>query len=460
MKNRIRLISFLSIIIGFFSNVNAQTEATLSFMDNVYQSTYYSPFNRSDFKVSVGLPAISSVYFGLKHSAFSVADFYPNGLDVAIDPDVVLSELKDVEYLQTSTNVDLFHIFMQRGDHGLSFNVTEKVSARVGYASALFRLAWEGNGDFVGEDIDLSGTGVDIQHYREYALGYYRKLDKWQFSGKAKLLFGKSSFKTNTSDLTVSVDDDVYQHNGNGDYSVNVGGFDFDRFDDDLEDNETLIRDYLTNGANRGFALDLGASYDYSEKLQLNAALTNVGFINWKESAYKVDLQEEAFINGYDLINFIYDDNDEDETDIEEEDYLVSSYPDSLVLDSTSESYRTSTPWNFAVGGRYNFYKGTYAVGRMNFNHYKRLQGQFTLGVYHDLYRWFNIGVTNTIENGRVFNPGLGLVLKGGPVQFYMATDALRAIGFLRAKQVNLRFGINLVFGHMKDQEKITSVVD
>ena len=203
MKNKIKLVTFLSMFVGVFPNISAQTEATLSFMDNVFQSTYYSPFNRSEFKVSVGLPVLSSVNFGVNHSGFAAADFFPNGLDEAIDPNDVLSKMKDFEYVGVSTNVDLFHLFMQRGDHGFSFNATEKINARFSYATKPLLLAWEGNGNYIGEEIDLSGTGADVQHYREYALGYYRKLDKWQFSGKAKLLFGKASLQTKISNLTL-----------------------------------------------------------------------------------------------------------------------------------------------------------------------------------------------------------------------------------------------------------------
>lgn len=456
MKNRIRLIVFLNLFIGCFTNTFSQTEASLSFMDNVYQSTYYSPFNNSEFKASIGLPGLSSMYGNITHTGFAMADFYPNGLGQAIDPNDVLSKMDDVEYLGATAQVDLFHFFYQKGSQGFSFHVNENISAKVSYASAPLRLAWKGNGDFVGEELDLSGTGVDIQHYREYALGYYKNWKKWQFAGKVKFLYGKGSISTETSNFKMNISDDIYQHSTEVDYRFNGGGFDFGRFEDSTENEADVAREYMLNNKNKGFAMDLGASYQFSDKLQFNAALTNVGAIKWKESVYNYSINEKAYINGVDVLAYAFDSYDSDTMDIE--DYILADYPDSLKVDSSRAAYKTSTPWNLALGARYDFYKGTYVVGRLNLNSYKGLRSQLTVGVYHDLYRWFNIGITNTIANGKVFNPGVALVLKPGPVQFYIATDALNAVRFMSAKQVSIRFGMNLVFGHMKDQEKITSV--
>jgi hypothetical protein len=440
----------------------SQTETTLSFFDNVYQSTYYSPFNKSDFKVSLGLPGISSIYGDVYNSGFSVRDIFPNGnVTDTIRPSQFIDGLKKKESIDFRTQVDLFHLYIQQNSHGFSFNITENVLTKFSYATDPLRFAWEGNDQFVGKTADFSGFGLDFMHYREYALGYYRNLEKWQFGGKAKLLFGKLAISTPKSDLKIDISDDVYQHKASGDFQVNIGGFDQSFLDDSTlsdADKEELMKNYILNSKNRGFALDLGASYQFNDKLQFNAALTNVGFINWKESTNNYTYNEQVAFEGVDVFEILFN-NDIDSLDKAFEKYFDDEFPDSVDIDTTQKTFRTSTPWNFSLGGRYEFYKGTYAVGRFNLAGHNGVRPAFTFGVYHDFFRWFNIGVTNTVGYGKFFNPGLGVVLKGGPVQFYVVTDNLNAARFLSAQRMNARFGINLVFGKLKQQEKISSVV-
>jgi hypothetical protein len=251
MKFKITCIALLSSV----SLMTAQTETTLSFMDNLYQSTYYSPFNKSEFKVSIGLPGISSVYLNAINSGFSASDLAPNGFSQPLDPTDAINKMKKTEFISVNSQVDLFHVFIQKGGEGLSFNITENFNSRFTYPSDMMRFAWKGNKQFQGDQMDFSGFGIDMQHYREYALGYYKTLDKWQFGGKAKMLYGKYTINTKASDLTIDVSDNVYQHTAKGNFELNAGGFDLNTFDN--ESSETAAQKYLLNKKNKGFALDL-----------------------------------------------------------------------------------------------------------------------------------------------------------------------------------------------------------
>ena len=418
IKSRIKF-TFL-VLIGGVSTLNAQTETTLTFMDNLYQSTYYSPFNKSEFKVSIGLPGISSMYLNAINSGFSASDLAPNGFSKPLDPMAVVNKMRKKEFVSLNTQVDLFHVFLQKGSDGLSFNITENLNTKVSYPSDIIKLAWEGNGAYIGEQIDLSGFGVSMQHYREYAFGYYKTLEKWQFGGKAKLLFGKYAVNTKSSDLTIDVSDDVYQINAKGNFELNTGGYNTDVLSEDSSGKE--VQNYLLNKNNKGFALDLGASFKYSDKLQFNASVTNLGYIKWKDNTKNYTYNSSIAYDGIDFFKVLYE-NDIDSLSEGFDKYFKEFVPDSSALDTNNNSFRTSIPVNFALGARYDIWKKTYAVGRVNFSAFHGLRTAVTVGVYHDLYRWFNIGLTNTSQLGKLFNPGVGLVLKGGPIQFYVVTD-------------------------------------
>jgi hypothetical protein len=442
---------------GIVFSAKSQTESTLSFMDDVYQSTYYSPFNKSTHKLSIGLPVLSSIYANVANTGFTMSDYFPNGFDQKIDPSKAIDGMKKNEYIGTNVKTDLFHLYYLNGSNGFSFNITENIDYRFTYASDAMRFAWYGNGHFKGKTADLSGFGVDLNHYREYAFGYYKTWEKWQFGGKAKFLFGKYAVSTKTSDLSIGVSDDVYQQDAKGNFVLNMGGYDINQFDTtDISDK--AITDYIFNKKNKGFALDLGAAYAFNDKLQFNAALTNIGSIKWKNEAQSLRYSENIAFGGVDVFDVLLN-NDLDSLDKAFENYFDELLPDSVKIDSVQESFRTRLPWNFALGARYEFYKNTYAVGRLNFTGYKGIRTAFTVGVYHDFFRWLNIGLTNTSQYGKVFNPGLGLVLKPGPFQFYLAADNLGAARFTRTKFANFHFGMNLVFGKVKGQEKISSVV-
>lgn len=462
LKHKWRSLTALALLTLGGHALHSQTEATLSMMDNVYQSSYYSPFNQSEYRVSIGLPVISSVQFNVINSGFAAADLYPNGLNAPIDPTQAFDDLRDIEYVAASASVDLFHIALRGGNNAFSFHIKDNIQARFSYASDYLNLGWKGNGAFVGQEIDLSGTGFDFQHYREYALGYARQMDKWNFSGRGKLLFGKLAAQTQTSDLTLTIDDDIYQTSVSGDYTVNFGGFDLDRFENviSFQEAEDFVLDYLTNVNNIGLGLDLGVSYDYSQKLQLNAALTDLGFINWKDEPNNFQVKSDIAFVGLDAFDILYN-NVIDSLEQGIENYIDSLLNEETIeFDSTRNNFRTSTPWNLALGARYEVLASTYLTARMNISHYNGIRGAFTLGVYHDFYRWLNVGLTNTVTNGKLMNVGAALVLKPGAFQIYMASDFITAAQFMRAQRFNFRFGTNLVFGRIKSQEKITSVLD
>lgn len=450
--------------LGLFGShvVSAQTEATLSMIDNLYQSSYYSPFNESDFNLSIGLPGVSSVYADVTHSGFSISDFYPNGIDKPLDPQSVIDGMRQKEFISGAVQVDLFHLYWQYGKSAFSFHVKEHANARFTYAKDMLGLAWNGNGAYLDSEVDFSGFGANIQHYREYAVGYSKRLDKLLVSARGKLLFGKYAANIKAQDLKIEISDDIYQHTFSGDIQANYGGFGVDLLNDTTgADVEEIGSDYLLNSKNWGLGLDLGASYNLTTKLQVNAALTNIGFIGWRDNPRNFSVTEDFAFEGVDIFDIAFK-NDLDSLEQGFENYLdsIADRFNQDKIDSTTNKFRTSTPWNISVGARYEFLKNTYAVGRMSVYNASGLRGALTVGVYHDFLRWLNVGVTNTITNKKITNVGAGIVIKPGPFQIYAVSDFVTAARFTRAKQFNIRLGMNLVFGKAAKPEKLTSVLD
>jgi hypothetical protein len=68
--------------------------------------------------------------------------------------------------------------------------------------------------------------------------------------------------------------------------------------------------------------------------------------------------------------------------------------------------------------------------------------------------KWITLGASYTIINRSFNNLGIALNLNPGPVQFYVITDNI--LGTFRpqhTRHLQVRFGINLIFGSDKSTE-------
>ena len=212
-----------------------------------------------------------------------------------------------------------------------------------------------------------------------------------------------------------------------------------------------------------GGAVDFGASYQITSKLLLSASVNDLGFIKWKEDTYTYRSNEDFKFDGIVTTIQQIDRNQKIDTDIKGYDY-----------ETITKGYTTSLRTSVNLSARYQLAKKLYADGVANLSVYRGLRFGASLGAYWEWKRFLNISVGNTLAYGRAFNPSVGLVLKPGPIQFYVVTDNLATVfgpsmaskgvdnAFVspyNSKAFGFRFGINLVFGRVKEQSSLQSIV-
>jgi len=420
----------------------AQMNMTFYNMNSVDQSNRLNPARMPENKLNIGLPAISNTFISLSNSGFAMNDVIKeSGDSFEVDLNSFLGALKERNYLSLGLETDFLSIGKRVGEKNyITFNATLKTSINFRYDKAPLEILINGNAPYAGENKNLS-FGVNSSAYMEYGLGFARSFmnNKLNLGAKVKYLSGIANISTKKSDLTFYTDPSSYDLKVSSDLDLNMSGID----SINSEDIEQLIL-----GPNRGMALDIGATYSYSDKLDFSVSLLDVGFIKWNSGVTNFKSKDPGAtytFTGVDLDNFYNDSADFDQA-FEE---LVDSLEDRFGVIETNEAYRNALPTQLYLGANYNFskttnvgivfysqfYKGNVLPGAgVSFN---KKFGR-TLGLYGS-YSYFNKNATNL---------GLGFSANLGPVQLYAVTDNIISVfNYNNAKSTNVRFALNLRFG-------------
>lgn len=446
------------------SSLFAQQDMTLYQFRTLNQSSYLNPAFSGEHKVSIGLPGISSFYFAYNNNAFKLNDLISSDLDVSLgrlanaeinstdfadalkNPAQITSALTDKNYLMTNLQIDLFHLQINKGVHSFGFNVTEKVNGMIIFPKSLFELIQNGNGgENLGQTISVNGLGPDFNHYREYGLSYSRTMnEKLTLGGRFKILSGMENVSFSKSHFGWTTDETDYSWDITGSYSLNTSGV----------ANGMSFENLLMGRGNRGFGFDLGASYQFSEDLNLSASLTDLGFINWSNNNLTYSTDDFKFnFDGFDLFNL------SDSTAIED---LFSDVYESAIdsingqVDSSS-TYTTRLHPRILVGANYRL-NDKFNVGLL-------LHGQFygpvtkygaSVSANYQVFPSLSAIASYTITDKSYNNVGLGLMWSPGPVQIYAVTDNVLGLNIESTKSLHARVGINLAFGNRNPKPKET----
>ena len=450
--------------IGFIGILKSygQSELTFVHLENVLQSSYINPAHVPEHKVSIGLPLVSSIHFAATNSSFAFNEFVDRNADKqpSLNWNRMLSKLQKQNYLYNAVNFDLFSVRVKVRHYYWSFNITEKVSSRFSYPKDLMTLALKGNEAFLGQQADLKYMGVNITHQREFGIGVVKQFTRFIVGARAKYIQGLANAYFRPKNLALTTDANYYGMTATADASFNTAGIP-DNFDNAMD-----AKDYMSNTKNWGAGIDLGVNYKLSKKFLLSAAVNNIGVINWKSDVKNYNIVGGTTFNGADLgkelVNHVGDTTDFIEK--EGKKYL-DSLKGSFNYSETKNPYKTFLIPQFYLTAKYMLGSKTQVIGSVYLEKYIALRPAFTLGVYHELGRVVNVIATYSVQYGKFNNIGLGLVIKPPvvPIQLYFAGDNLFTtytlinksyVAPLDARNFNLRFGMNLVFGSILSPDK------
>jgi hypothetical protein len=443
MKKIITLFSCL-----WFLTSNAQQDLSMFNLNEIPQSSYSNPSNQFNGKFYLGIPALSSYYFSLSNSGFAYSDFIrKNGDSLLADFDNMIKSIEDDNYLSFYSKVDLLSFGISiNSKTQLMFNVSDNAYFRLSYPKDLIRFIYEGNAAFEDNTANLEGVGLSLNRYREYSVGLsYQLNEKLRIGGRMKYLQGMNNIYNERSDITIATDPETYEITANANLSIKTAGL-----NDDL-DNLTKSQ-FIPGKGNRGLGLDLGANYQLNEKINLNASIIDLGYINWKDNTKSYSNKGEFQYNGIELDAFAGN-NEGARSDGETSfDRVLDSLEEAMNIDTSTSSYSAPLTSRIYLGGNYQINERSYAGALIQAEIFQgNILPSFTLLYNRKMTKWIGLGASYTMINRSYNNFGLAINFNPGPIQFYVVSDnLLGAFQPQHTRHLQVRFGINLIFGSDK----------
>ncbi|WP_425389479.1 DUF5723 family protein [Ekhidna sp.] len=434
-------IAILFLTLGCF--VKAQTSVSFQHLGNAtFQNNLINPSLIPEGKLFIGLPVLSGVHVNVNNKVSYNEVFTKEADRIEVDVDKILGNLQQQNMLSATVNVNLLHVgYRLNSGPLLSFTINERVNADFVYSKELVNYVFNGNSDFLNQEVKISNVGTVATHFREFGLGFAAPVNEQLTVGlRGKFLVGFANISTpGNFRATITSNGEAFQVDADWqNATMRSSGMDIYRRD------EGDLGSHLVFNGNTGFAMDLGATYRLNRYYTITGSIVDVGFINWKEDIENHTLNDTSFTyNGVDL---------------QELDNITQTLEDSLFNkfdpSENSDPYRSWLPvtaygsWIYHYSPKIDIYVtgGTRLVQRQ----VKMLYGA---GATYKFGKAFTASATVTKLPQQFFNVGAAITAKGGPVQMYLAADQIVNFSVPDSKAFDFRFGMSFNFAGFGSNE-------
>jgi hypothetical protein len=208
---------------------------------------------------------------------------------------------------------------------------------------------------------------------------------------------------------------------------------------------------------NVGLGIDLGLHYSLTDKITLSGSLIDLAGIRWSANPQTLRQKASYVYSGIEI-------NPGDTTGATEN--FFDSLKTVFAFTSDSDPYYTMLPVKLYIGGTYQVIDqiGFGILSRTEY--YKRkLREQLTLSANLSPLKILTFSFSYTLFNNTYNNFGFGFSSRLGPFNLYLITDNVptgyaveQSSGMIipyDSRVLNLRIGMNLVFGCRKDKKKM-----
>jgi hypothetical protein len=492
---------------AFVSTANAQFLRT-SYLQDVPYSLQMNPAQVPSH--GYFSPILGPVSATMQSNAFGttdIQDMFDKGGDYYKSQDFI-DKLKDENKLNLTMAWDQIAFGWFKDENFFNFSTGTRISMGATIPKSIFTFMNEMNGTSFdnetwkrGLNADIAGEHIAMQVYQEIGLGYARKInDKLTVGVKLKGLLGAANmdfevkqmavntpsgididkvrnldetfknvnldwskfkdgeYKNDPTGALQAIRNEVGAHGNasigvaaNGKYSM--GGIDW-KYATDKQGNNTYINGANMNGfkiAGYGLGIDLGATYEVMENLEVTAAVTDLGFISWSKSesreinvnmaqTYNLDQDETTYnadgsVKAYGLYDFAQKVSSNE----------VVNFDMLQMTETEGESYTTSLYTTVALGGQYTLLDDKLVVGALYTGRFAKPKtiSEITLSGAYNLSAWANVALSYSMIQSAGKSFGLGLKL--GPL--YLGTDYMffgnssKCVNFLAGLSVPLGKG-------------------
>ena len=466
-------ISFIFIMLALCATLNSQVRQphSLYFMETIPQISQMNPALQPRANFYVMLPSVNVDLL----SDLAVKDIFQqqgNKWHTPVESQYDYAKLrrsigKKSTMLNGAADVDLLGFGFRMGNNYFSFGISEHIAVNTALPSDLFKIP---------EKFFPNGTALDFSPLRTQGIAYmqlrfgfsYQVTDKLTVGVNLKPIFGQFAVATKVDKFMLRSGEQQWELDGKGNiYSsapidIIMKEDDKDKIDeiefrdfDDYEVND-WVNSYATGFNNPGIAFDLGATYQYNERLTLSASLNNLGFIAWNK-----DLNSIAFNGKYTFEGLYYDISDDNDDPFGT---LIDSIANAMNYNVRHDKFKTPLAPVLHVAASYRLTPAV-SVGLMSrtvfWNKGVRQSFNTTLSLQPYSFVSMNVGATWQVKSNVFFGGGFTFLLGPLPLQFYLLVDNApvyystlkindnEPIPYIpeRLKTLTMRTGLNLIFG-------------
>ncbi|MBB3698908.1 hypothetical protein KMW28_08950 [Flammeovirga yaeyamensis] len=377
----------LLFLLSFTHQVKAQEESILYFMNDLPQRQHQNPAHKSVYKTSIVLPSmyVNNNSIILPFDVIINGDEFPGSFDLG----KIINELNQLEQDEDHATLEIAGLYISNDKISLSFFAREKAN----FLSYNEELAIPST--FGVSDANETKT-LDINHYREYGLGFnYNIKDRLTIGFNAKYLSGLDQVKINGAEL-----DSANQNINSGLVAFESG----------------------KNG--HGYSVDLGISYQITDRWLVDIAATNLGQIYWNE-AYQ-----------YAEIGDLYPTPSTDDSSIESKD-----------------PYTTNLPMQFVLGGSYDFGHRFLIGATVGGGYYKDIfNPKFSINMHKRFADFLGLGINYSREGTGLERVGASASIGFPGIKAYAITENVFGVidQWDSDRSLMVRIGVNLNFGYVK----------
>lgn len=436
---------FYTVLALLFSvSAFAQMSGQMGQYNLVPQRIYANPAFQPQAKLNISFPGLGNIYAQHGNNWLEPKNFV-EGDNSVLSAESILSAIDEEATTSFSTSIELIHAGLRFGKHYAHFRVAERVQTRLNLPVDIFNLAVYGNVgtyQFENNTANFSNLSFDAIHYREYAAGFNTQLtEKLTVGLTAKYLYGMEVIQTEKSSLKLRTDPNTYVLTSSGEFGVNTSGIGSLASD---EEEELTAQEYLFQKNNRGFAFDLGGTYELIEGLQLQISAHDIGFIRWKDDIENYQTDDASFAyEGVDLTDFIFLDEVDFEDEFENEaDSLLTELEETFGFNKTQGEFKTGLNGFMRYGAAYQIFETEKFVGTgwCNVTHglgQSLVNFQASLGYNQMLWNAIQAGVHVTKSGDLPLTLGGGLSLNAGFFQIYAMVENLSVAPLAEVTVIN-----------------------
>ena len=452
----------------------AQNKQLLYGFSEIPQALALNPGGKIKNSGFIGLPLISHIHVNAGSSGMTLYDlFADNGVDFNVKLRKAIYSSKSRDFASINQQFEIlsggfaFGNMFEKNEY-LSFGLYQEFDA-IGYFPKDYAiLALEGNQNNINRVFDASHLNVSAEVISVFHVGYNKKMnDQFTYGVRGKVysnILNVNSTKNKGSFVTVSGNNNIYNHIFNLDLEVRSSGFADLR---DVSSDEVIkkIKKRTLMGGDLGLGLDVGFTYQIDKQWYVDGSLLDIGFINHSKNIENYAVKGNYQFEGIDPF---FSELAPGETANDYWNAIEDEFTEVFEADTTYNKFTTWRPLKLNSSLNYAFgekkekdcnciknkkeFQNTVGAQLYVINRPKQPQAALTLYYYRKLFKGLSAKTTYTFNSYSLNNIGLGVSANLGNLNFYlMADNFLQYKNLYDAQSVSLQLGFNYIFKKNED---------